>query len=72
MRAEQSSLLAFAREMVSQFRLDATEGARVGVVEFSSDAATLTPLTGSLSDVLTAIDGASAAGGATAADAACI
>merc|ERR1711938_284656 len=64
-RAEQSSLLAFAREMVSQFRLDATEGARVGVVEFSSDAATLTPLTGSLSDVLTAIDGASAAGGGT-------
>ena len=64
-RAEQSSLLAFAREMVSQFSLDATEGARVGVVEFSSDAATLTPLTGSLSEVLTAIDGASAAGGGT-------
>ncbi|EOD21121.1 hypothetical protein EMIHUDRAFT_255363 [Emiliania huxleyi CCMP1516] len=51
--------------MVSQFSLDATEGARVGIVEFSSDAATLTPLTGSLSEVLTAIDGASAAGGGT-------
>ena len=65
MRAEQSSLLAFAREVVSQFSVDSGVGAQIGIVEFSSDAATLVPLTGDLASVLSAIDSASRASGGT-------
>ena len=41
----QSSILAFARDMVDQFALDAAVGAQIGLVEFANDAKELTPLT---------------------------
>ena len=64
-RSAQSALLAFARDRVSEFSVDSNGGAQIGIVEFSSDAATLTPLTGSLNAVWAAIDSASPAGGGT-------
>ena len=61
----QSSMLAFVRELLSQFSLSAESGAQVGLVEFSNDAATLTELSASSAAVSLALDGASAAGGGT-------
>ena len=60
----QSSILAFARDLVAQFTLSAT-GTQMGVVEFSNDAETLIGLSSSLADLYVAIDGASPAGGGT-------
>ena len=61
----QSSMLAFVRELLSQFSLSAESGAQVGLVEFSNDAATLSELSASSAAVSLALDGASAAGGGT-------
>ena len=63
-RSAQSSILDFAREIVSQFALSPT-AAQIGVVEFSNDGDTLIGLSGDVTAVQAAIDSASAAGGGT-------
>ena len=55
-RSAQSSMLAFARELVSQFTLGVSNGAQIGIVEFSNDAAVLTPLTANLATLHAAIN----------------
>ena len=59
-----SQVKAFASELVSQFELRSTL-TRVAVVEFSSSARTLIGLSGSASEVGSAISGLSSAGGWT-------
>jgi len=59
-----SSILDFAREIVSQFALGPS-AAQIGIVEFSADAATLSEMSMDANALNTAISNASSAGGRT-------
>ena len=57
-RAAQTQVIAFAHEIVSEFKIGAHD-AQIGVVEFSSKASVLIGLSGSKSQVDAAIDAVS-------------
>ena len=61
-RSAETSMLVFARELVTHFTLDGNTSAQIGVLE---EATVLTELTGSMQAVWAAINKASAVGGSS-------